>query len=947
MKCYRAVCKTTDVDNWTIDEKGYLRDEFDKKALLFPYRFRRGQRDEDDALRFCVSLLCSEWSVDEGDAKEYVLEACRLWDIPHPSMVEVEECTFSTCLIDDSYSYASAAWFNEGRLCRIANLSELRELMRYPLLMVERLLGSPLPKSEAFERLQRTRYVRALEEELSRVYAEPARKGGTAALAPIHYLLEGASPSRYEPALDILLAALLQAGRLPSRHVFTLDLDKFDNVYHGSFTDRDWEDQMNEALAEALDGNVLVIKYGSHDEGSSFGKRSYRMLAKLIDVVKGQCDTMQLMFLVPPGKPDVKARIRKRLGAPMVEVAEDAVPSMRDSDAEARRLRLQKLAIEEGVEADATLEAFLEERLRNRSFDDLDQAFAEWKQQALIRSLYPQYVGVAAESKRMLEASGEASALQRLDELVGLDEVKRQVKDILLRRRMNREAEFAGLPVQPFSLHTAFVGSPGTGKTEVARLYGRILAEEGVLSEGRVITVSGAAGWNVKETFDAARGSVLFIDEAYGMLRPIGSPVPELMAFMENCRDDTVVVLAGYEEEMDALLDSNSGFRSRLGSIVRFPDYTPDELCQVFDLMCSRAELVVPEETRIAVRDVLARGGRRDDQGNARYARKLFEDAVGAQQARLARSRGEGAESSRAELQTLLPQDVGCRASSVRAKSAREELEGLVGLETVKRLVSERLDFARVQKMRRDAGATSAGVSMHMAFMGNPGTGKTEVARLVGRILKEEGVLSVGDFYECGRQDLVGTAVGHTAPKVAKLFRRAKGSVLFVDEAYSLDDGMHGSYGEEAVATIVDQMEKLRDDVVVIFAGYTREMEQLFTVNQGLASRVGFQVEFPDYAPSELRRVLETMADKEGLRLAPAAALRAEGFARAAAKSPGFGNARFMRNLLEHAMIAQGARLVRLLGTRKPSEQELVTLEPEDFAWEGLAEKPSLGFAGA
>ena len=180
-----------------------------------------------------------------------------------------------------------------------------------------------------------------------------------------------------------------------------------------------------------------------------------------------------------------------------------------------------------------------------------------------------------------------------------------------------------------------------------------------MLSEGRVITVSGAAGWNVKETFDAARGSVLFIDEAYGMLRPIGSPVPELMAFMENCRDDTVVVLAGYEEEMDALLDSNSGFRSRLGSIVRFPDYTPDELCQVFDLMCSRAELVVPEETRIAVRDVLARGGRRDDQGNARYARKLFEDAVGAQQARLARSRGEGAEFSRAELQTLLPQDVG------------------------------------------------------------------------------------------------------------------------------------------------------------------------------------------------------------------------------------------------------------------------------------------------
>ncbi|WP_172623379.1 AAA family ATPase [Arabiibacter massiliensis] len=901
MKCYQAVCKGADMDAWMIDEKGYLRDELDKKALAFPFRFRHGRCDDDDVLRFGVSLLCAEWNVDEDDAREYALEACRLWGFPQPSSIEVEECTFGTCILSESNGCCT--WVDQAAMCRVANLVELREFMGRTQSMSERLLAKPLPKAEAFERLERTRYAQALADELARVYAKPERKEDAAALAPVHYLLEGASPARYEPALDILLGALLEAGRLPSRHVFALDIDRFDISHPESFAERDWLDRVNEAFAEALDGNVLVVRYGSRDEGSSFGKSSYRLLSKLIDMLRGHRDTMQMVFLVPPGKPDVKIRIRKRLGAPMVDVAEDAVPRMQGADIERQRRHLAKLAAEAGMEADESLDALLEERARNRSFDDLDQVFVEWKQRALISAAFPQYREVAAESERLLKADREPAALQRLEELVGLHEVKRQVKDILLRSEMSREAELSGLPVQPFSLHAAFVGNPGTGKTEVARLYGQVLSEAGVLGEGRVVTVSGSGSWSVNEAFDAARGSVLFIDEAYGMLERPSSSIAELIAFMENRRDDTVVILAGYEDEMDALLDSNPGFRSRLGSVVRFPDYTADELGQVFDLMCARAQLVVPEKTRVAVRDVLSRGGRRDDRGNARFVRKLFEDAVGAQQVRLARSRGGGAPLSRMELQTLLPKDVG-RLPNARAKSARQELGELVGLDEVKRLVSDRLDFARVQKMRRDSGRNGAGVSMHMAFLGNPGTGKTEVARLVGRILKEEGVLSVGDFYECGRQDLVGTAVGWTAPKVAKLFRRAKGSVLFIDEAYSLDDKGRGGYGEEAIATIVDQMEKLRDDLVVIFAGYTREMERLFAVNQGLASRVGFQVEFPDYRPDELRQVLELMADREGLRLAPGAAEKAEGFARTASKGEDFGNARFMRNLLEHAMVA-------------------------------------------
>ena len=192
-------------------------------------------------------------------------------------------------------------------------------------------------------------------------------------------------------------------------------------------------------------------------------------------------------------------------------------------------------------------------------------------------------------------------------------------------------------PVQPFSMHLAFLGAPGTGKTEVARLYGQILKETGVLSEGRVICVSGSdvVRSDVEKLFDKARGSVLFIDEAYAMTSA-SITISELIAHMENRRDDTVVILAGYEGEMNRLLDSNPGFRSRIGFTLHFAEYDEDELLEIFDLMCRRADLKVEDDAHRSVRDLLARNGRRPDQGNARYVRKLFEDCLGAQQARLA-----------------------------------------------------------------------------------------------------------------------------------------------------------------------------------------------------------------------------------------------------------------------------------------------------------------------
>ncbi len=272
------------------------------------------------------------------------------------------------------------------------------------------------------------------------------------------------------------------------------------------------------------------------------------------------------------------------------------------------------------------------------------------------------------------------------------------------------------------------------------------------------------------------------------------------------------------------------------------------------------------------------------------------------------------------------------------AKSGREELQALIGLEEVKKLVSARMDLAKMQKIKRDAGMEAGFIPMHMAFKGNPGTGKTEVARLIGRILREEGVLSVGDFFECGKQDLVSAAPGESAKQIAGLFQAARGSVIFIDEAYTL----LGPGGSEAVTALIDQMEKLRDEVVVIFAGYTDEINELLDANPGFASRVRTQVEFPDYTADELVEILHFMADAQEYSLSRGVDRKVRGVVEAAMGEKRFGNARFMRNLLEEALLQQS---VRLANAETYAIKDLKKLLAEDFVWEASASRPSIGFA--
>ncbi len=271
-----------------------------------------------------------------------------------------------------------------------------------------------------------------------------------------------------------------------------------------------------------------------------------------------------------------------------------------------------------------------------------------------------------------------------------------------------------------------------------------------------------------------------------------------------------------------------------------------------------------------------------------------------------------------------------------KPKAARQKLMSMVGLTQAKAVIQDMVAAAKLQNMRKNWGIKDTPISRHMVFTGNPGSAKTTVARLTAKILAEEGIISKPYLVECGRASLVGKYVGWTANIVRKRFHEAIGGVLFIDEAYALVEDHH-SFGDEAINTIVQEMENKRDSVIVILAGYTDKMEELLDKNEGLRSRIAFHVDFPDYAPDELGDILGQMCEKQGYRLTDACREKCAAIFENVVKTPYFGNGRFVRNLFEQATLRQAKRLMET-GAKIEKEQGTLLL-PEDF--ETLAIQPS------
>ena len=538
--------------------------------------------------------------------------------------------------------------------------------------------------------------------------------------------------------------------------------------------------------------------------------------------------------------------------------------------------------------------------------------------------------------------------LAELDSLVGLEEVKSEVRKIVNLAKVNEARRAQGLKVPPMTYHMVFTGNPGTGKTTVARIVARAFRALGIAKTGQLVETdrSGLVGRYEGETavktnakIDEAIGGILFVDEAYQLVSGENDDygkeaIATLLNRMEDDRDRLIVIAAGYTDEMRDFLDANSGLRSRFPRMIEFADYTAPELAAIFRSMAKKNEFALAPDLDAGLDAAIAKLTAKRDRtfGNARFVRQLFEDATARQATRLAESGDLDAEA----LKTLALADLssGERKEDIRAPKIEDvlaELDSLVGLQPVKDEVRRLVATVRANKLRAEKGLeNNVTMSYNFVFTGNPGTGKTTVARILGKAFRALGVLERANFVETDRSGLVAKYEGQTAAKTNKLIDSAAGGILFIDEAYQLNQGENDQYGAEAVATLLKRMEDARGSMVVIIAGYKEEMKRFMAINSGLESRFNRTVEFPDYSAKELAEVYRSMARKAKYRLSddterwllPYISMLTE------KRDKNFGNARWARNLFEKSVERQSLRVTEL---PDPSAEELVTIRLKDL----------------
>lgn len=264
-----------------------------------------------------------------------------------------------------------------------------------------------------------------------------------------------------------------------------------------------------------------------------------------------------------------------------------------------------------------------------------------------------------------------------------------------------------------------------------------------------------------------------------------------------------------------------------------------------------------------------------------------------------------------------------------RIEEILKELDGLIGLKEVKKLVREIYAFIEIQKRREKERLITDPLVLHMIFKGNPGTGKTTVARILGKVFREIGVLTRGHLIEVERADLVGEYIGHTAQKTREQLKKAYGGILFIDEAYSLARGGEKDFGKEAIDCMVKAMEDHKDELILILAGYQKEMESFIQTNPGLRSRFPIHINFPDYHKPELLQIAEQMCAKRQYQLTAEAKDTLLKLLNPPLENPeSFGNARTVRNIIEKAIRRQA---VRLVAKKSTTREDLILIEPEDL----------------
>ena len=412
-------------------------------------------------------------------------------------------------------------------------------------------------------------------------------------------------------------------------------------------------------------------------------------------------------------------------------------------------------------------------------------------------------------------------------------------------------------------------------------MLGKIYHSLDLLSHGTVYEVGradlvgefiGQTAPKVKKALEEARGGILFIDEAYSLTnrgtdgKDFGKEVIEvLLKELANDSADLAIIFAGYPKEMDNFLSSNPGLKSRLRNIIHFPDYTPEELMEIAHYSADKRGVLIHKDAGELIHKRLVEVYRNRDHhfGNARFINGIIEEAKQNMAIRLTRQDVDLSSLEPEDLSTITEEDIQevfqhntnqsiqLPIDEALLNDALAQLRELVGLDNIKKEVDE---MTKLVRYYREIGKDiKTSFSLHTVFKGNPGTGKTTIARLLVQIYKALGILERGHLVEVDRKSLVAGFVGQTAIKTNEMIDKAKGGGLFIDEAYSLTQGGNNDFGREAIETLLKRMEDERGEFMVIVAGYPEEMKQFIEANPGLMSRFDRTFDFGDYDVGELK----------------------------------------------------------------------------------------------
>ncbi|MCW3102738.1 MAG: ATPase central domain protein [Bacteroidetes bacterium] len=566
----------------------------------------------------------------------------------------------------------------------------------------------------------------------------------------------------------------------------------------------------------------------------------------------------------------------------------------------------------------------------------------------------------ATENAVVVEEETIEQLLAKLDELIGMEAVKKNIRDHInyinfVKLRKEKGFEDSG----KIALHSVFTGNPGTGKTTVVNMLGKLYKKMGLLSKGHVKEVDrsdlvaqyiGQTAPKVKKIIEEAKGGILFIDEAYSLTRAkedsndFGHEVLEiLIKEMSDGTGDIAIMCAGYPKEMQNFIDSNPGLKSRFSHYFHFEDYMPEEMFAIAELAATKKGVTITPDAKAFMQEMLVEVYRTRDNsfGNARYVFSLVDEAKMNLGLRLM-GHPNVADMSNEELSTIVLADMQkVFASQGRKKLSLEvnekllkeglgELNALTGMTNVKEEINELVKLVRFYK---ETGRDVLNkFSLHSIFTGNPGTGKTTVARIVAKIYKGLGLLERGHIVEVDRESLVAGYTGQTAIKTGAKIEEAQGGILFIDEAYALaGKNSNDGFGQEAIQVILKRMEDLRGQFGVIVAGYTDNMHEFIESNPGLKSRFDRTFNFADYMPEEMISIAIGILAKE--KITPDA--EAEDHLRSyfvhlhANRDKHFGNARTVRQVVAEAIKNQNLRLAEMPSAER-TPQHLATLTLED-----------------